>query len=284
FLIDLEGHGREHIGADVDLSRTIGWFTTLFPVRLNLEKGSDPADALKSIKEQLRRIPDRGLSYGVLRYLSEDDRTRATLSSGQRRQVLFNYLGQLDQIVGSSKLFSFADELTGPLHHPQAHRSHLLDILCFVRHGRLQSEWIWDPKQLTRATVGQIAKRFCESLRAITVQCCAPLAGGRTPSDHPLADIDQATLDQLWLRHPRFEDVYPLTPMQRLFFLMHQARPEIGFEQWQFRIEGELNPVKLRRAFEAVIARHPILRTVFPTLGMDTPVQVVLPEVALPWV
>ncbi len=71
-LVDLEGHGREDLFEDVDLSRTVGWFTTLFPIYLQLEEVDRPGETLKSVKEQLRRIPNRGIGYGILRYLNKD--------------------------------------------------------------------------------------------------------------------------------------------------------------------------------------------------------------------
>ena len=282
-LIDLEGHGREDVAADIDLSRTLGWFTTMFPVRLQLNKGLDVTAALKSIKEQLRMVPDRGLSYGLLRYLGDDVAQRTALERAQRPQVLFNYLGQIDQVVNNSKIFKYAEEPTGPWHHPGARRTHLLEILCFVRNGKLEAKWIWDKEQLASATIEQFANGFVDSLRSIVTHCLSPLAGGRTPSDLSSAKLDQRAVDRLWNLYPGFEDAYPLTPMQRLFFVMDSSRPELGFEQWQFRIEGPIVPSQLRQAFEIVIARHTILRTAFLALGIDELLQVVLPRVELPW-
>ena len=283
FLIDLEGHGREDIAADIDLSRTIGWFTTMFPVRLQFQKGLEPAAALKAVKEQVRGIPDRGLSYGLLRYLGEEGAELKALASKRQPELLFNYLGQFDQVVCSSKLFGFADEPTGPCHYGKARRTHELEILCLVANGKLEAKWIWNTKQLSRSTVEQLADGFVKSLRWIIAHCLSPLAGGRTPSDYPLAKLDQRVLDRLWNRYPGLEEVYPLTPMQRLFFVMEASRSEVGFEQWQFRIEGRVAPTQLRMAFEAVIARHAILRTAFPASDTAEPVQVVLRGLALPW-
>ena len=211
FLIELEGHGREEIANDIDLSRTIGWFTTMFPVRLQLQKALDATTALKSIKEQLRKIPDRGLSYGLLRYLGDDRAERKALELAQRPQVLFNYLGQFDQIVSNSKLFRFANEPTGPWHCPRARRTHKLEIVCLILDGKLESRWTSNTERLSRATIEQLAHGFIKSLRRIIAHCLSPLAGGRTPSDYPLANLDQPALDRLWNRYPGFEDVCPLS-------------------------------------------------------------------------
>ncbi len=93
--MDLEGHGREDLFEGVDLSRTAGWFTTIYPVVLRLDAGVGPGEALKAIKEQLRGVPHRGIGYGLLRYLrgGEASERLATLPAAE---VSFNYLGQLD--------------------------------------------------------------------------------------------------------------------------------------------------------------------------------------------
>ena len=144
----------------------------MFPVRLQLNKGLDVTAALKSIKEQLRMVPDRGLSYGLLRYLGDDVGRRNALERAQRPQVLFNYLGQIDQIVNNSKIFKFAEEPTGPWHHPGARPHSLLEILCLVRNGKLEAKWISDGKQLASATIEQFANGFVDSLRLSLRTAC----------------------------------------------------------------------------------------------------------------
>ena len=282
FRIDLEGHGREELFDDVDVSRTVGWFTSLFPVRLELARGAEPGSALKSVKEQLRRIPDRGVSYGLLRYCG-DSATRAALVQAQTPELLFNYLGQLDQIVAGSSLFSFAEESIGSWHSPRAHRSHALDVLCLVRDGQLEVRWTHDPQRHHAETIEGVAQGFIDSLRTIAQHCVSPNAGGRTPSDFPLAVIDQTSLDELWQRYPGLEDVYPLSPIQRLYHVMEGSQAAIGLEPWHFRIEGEVDPARLRDSVEAVVARHPILRTAFVTAHDAEPLQVVLPRAPVPW-
>ena len=283
FRIDMEGHGREDLFDGVDVSRTVGWFTTMFPVRLELQAGLDEGQALKSVKEQLRRIPDRGMSYGLLRYACDDAQARAALSRSPRSQLLFNYLGQFDQVVAGSKLFGFAAESTGPWHSPTSRRTHPLEVLCLVRKGELEVEWIHHPAIHRRETIERVAQDFLAALRAIIAHCLSPSAGGRTPSDFPLAALGQEALDRLWARYPGFEDAYPLSPMQRLFHAMERARADLGFEQWHFRLDGAIDAKFLRRSIEQVMRRHPILRTAFVSEGGAEPLQVVLPQVSLPW-
>ncbi|MGH2709543.1 MAG: condensation domain-containing protein, partial [Actinomycetota bacterium] len=125
-LLDLEGHGREELFEEVDLSRTVGWFTTLFPVRLALET-QEPGEALKSVKEQLRAIPRGGIGYGVLCYMCPDPEVRSALHAQPPAEVCFNYLGQLDAMLSEGSLLGPAREGSGPPHSPLGLRPHLLD-------------------------------------------------------------------------------------------------------------------------------------------------------------
>jgi amino acid adenylation domain-containing protein len=109
---NLEGHGRENLFDDVDISRTVGWFTSIFPVRLELNESGEtwqPGEALKSVKEQLRRIPQRGVGYGILRYLSGDK----TLRSWPEPAMVFNYLGQFDRAVKDRNCCALPVNLVG---------------------------------------------------------------------------------------------------------------------------------------------------------------------------
>ncbi|MFT4115710.1 amino acid adenylation domain-containing protein [Bradyrhizobium sp.] len=283
FLIETEGHGREDIGGNLDLSRTIGWFTSLFPLRLDLPTEKSIEAVLKSVKEQVRKIPDRGLTYGLLRYCSADPTMRASLAYRERPQLLFNYLGQFDQVTRDSALFAFASEPIGRWHAESGCRTHALEVLAQMRSGRLRAEWIFSPKQMGRANVESLASDFIAALRAIVDHCREVNAGGRTPSDLPLLSINQTEIDRLWQLYRGFTDAYPLTPMQRLFYVMEQAGSSVGLEQWQFRIEGKLDPLLLSAAFDQVVARHAILRTGFVSSDGGEPIQIVMPEVVLPW-
>jgi hypothetical protein len=121
-IVDVEGHGREALFEDVDLSRTVGWFTTVSPVRLELRRGAGPGETLEFVKEQRRATPNRGIGYGLLRYLGEDPETVKALSEQLRSEVLFNYLGQLDQMVAGSALFRLPENPLVPTAAPAAAR------------------------------------------------------------------------------------------------------------------------------------------------------------------
>jgi non-ribosomal peptide synthase protein (TIGR01720 family) len=196
-LLDLEGHGREALFDDVDLSRTVGWFTTIFPVWLELAAGMPPEEALKSVKEQLRRIPSRGLGYGVLRYLSGEAAIVQALQAQPQAAVSFNYLGQFGASVVEASPLVLAREACGPTSSPRSPRRHLLDINGSVSDGRLQLAWTYSVELHRSATIAALAQTFIQALQTLIAHCQAPEAGGYTPSDFAKAKLSQRELDKL---------------------------------------------------------------------------------------
>ncbi|WGV25115.1 non-ribosomal peptide synthetase [Halotia branconii] len=195
-LIDLEGHGREDLFEDVDLSRTVGWFTSIFPVLLKLEAQDDLKEVLKSVKEQLRRIPNKGIGYGILRYLSINE-CRHQLQALPKAQVSFNYLGQYDQTQLATLGWKYAQESSGSIHSPQGQRSHLITVDGLVIEGRLKLEWYYSEKFHRRETIEHLVHEYIAALEAIIAHCLSPEAGGYTPSDFPDVEFSQEALDEL---------------------------------------------------------------------------------------
>jgi amino acid adenylation domain-containing protein/non-ribosomal peptide synthase protein (TIGR01720 family) len=170
-LVNLEGHGREEIFDNVNLSRTVGWFTTVFPVFVNLGDASETGDALKLVKEQLRSIPNRGISYGVLRYLTAERAKPLQLQAQPQAEISFNYLGQFDQVFSESSLFTLAKESSGAVNSPRGSRFHLLEINSMVMDGQLQVNWNYSEGIHHRATVESLAQGFMERLRSLITHC-----------------------------------------------------------------------------------------------------------------
>lgn len=194
--INLEGHGREELFADVDLSRTVGWFTTIFPVWLTPEQDG-PGAAIKSVKEQLRQVPRRGIGYGILRYLAQGESSLPAHLSSLTPAISFNYLGQFQAPAQGALLQRLGQEESGPLYSPQGMRPHLLDIVGAVIDGQLQMEWIYNKTIHTESTIGELAHAFKRALSALIAHCQSPQAGGWTPSDFPDAELDQDELEAL---------------------------------------------------------------------------------------
>ena len=276
-LVDVEGHGREDLVAGVDLSRTVGWFTTIYPVRLEWTPGG-PGDALKAVKEQLRGVPEHGVGYGLLRHLRPADELQS------KAEVSFNYLGRFDDAWGAGTLFAPSGLAPGPTRSARQVRSHLIELNGSVSGGRLHVDWLYSEAFHRRATIERLSRRFEESLRGL-VEHCRSGAWGVTPSDFPLAKLDQAALDRVVAGRRQVEDIYPLSPMQEglLFHALESPANALYHEQARYEFEGPLEAGALRLAWERVLERHAILRTRFVGAGLERPVQVVERKVPLPW-
>jgi non-ribosomal peptide synthase protein (TIGR01720 family) len=196
-LVDLESHGREEGLTRADLSRTVGWFTSIFPVLLELDDSTTPEEELKAVKEQLRRVPRGGVGYGLLRYLGGDTEVVERLRALPRAEVSFNYLGQVDRGLPESGPLTPARESAGPTHCPRGIRTHLLGVNGSVSAGRLRLVWTYGAELHRRDTIERLAEGMAEALRTLLSCCRAPGAGGYTPSDFPDANLNQAQLDKL---------------------------------------------------------------------------------------
>jgi amino acid adenylation domain-containing protein/non-ribosomal peptide synthase protein (TIGR01720 family) len=197
--IDLEGHGREDLFETVDLSRTAGWFTAVYPVDVALEDAADLGRAIKGVKEQLRRVPGKGIGYGLLRYLSGDAATVEALRAAPRPQISFNYLGQLDagQETAQQAWLVPLESETGEARSPAGPRSHLLNVDAVVVGGKLHVTWTYPTELYDGATVQRLADGYVDAVRDLIAHCRDPQAGGFTPSDFAMAGLDQDALDAL---------------------------------------------------------------------------------------
>ncbi|MGV4925651.1 non-ribosomal peptide synthase/polyketide synthase [Streptomyces sp. BHT-5-2] len=280
-LIGLEGHGREELFGDVDLSRTVGWFTTMFPVALDLPPHADLATALKSAKEGLRALPRHGLGHGALRRL----RTPAPAGLPAAPQLVFNYLGRQDWSAteDGGLLHAPYGALDGDL-DPAAERPHLIDVIGQVADKRLEFTWSYSANLHRRATVSRLAEETAAELRDILRHCAAPGAGGRTPSDFPLVALDQRTVDRLAGDGRDVTDIYPLTPTQTglVFHALDEPGQGLYVEQATFVLDGVTDPGLLAAAWQQVVDRTPVLRTAVILGDVPTPLQIVHRSVTLP--
>jgi amino acid adenylation domain-containing protein/non-ribosomal peptide synthase protein (TIGR01720 family) len=195
-LVALESHGREEIFEHLDLSRTVGWFTSIFPVLLDLGKSAHPGEALKTIKEQLRSIPNRGIGYGIIRYLSKDIEKVEELQTFAESEVVFNYLGQFDQTFSTSSLFRFVPNLSGLVSSPRNKRSALLEINGLVINNQLQFDWAFSENIHRHSTIEKLAQEYVKALQAIISHCQSSQVKSYTPSDFPELDLSQKGLDR----------------------------------------------------------------------------------------
>ncbi|RFP96423.1 amino acid adenylation domain-containing protein, partial [Pseudomonas putida] len=282
-LVRLEGHGREDLFGGIDLTRTVGWFTSLYPVKLSPQ--ADLASSIKTIKEQLRAVPDKGLGYGVLRYLG-DAASREALAALPEGQIVFNYLGQFDgSFDGEAALFTPAKENDGARQDAEAPLASLLTVNGQVYGGELRLEWTFSQDIHRRETIEQLAQAYQQALAEIIEHCCEGRHRGLTPSDFPLTDLTQAQLDQLPVAVAQIADVYPLSPMQQgmLFHSIYEQGSGNYINQMRVDVDG-LDVQAFRQAWDAALQAHDILRSSFIWQGdLGQAVQVVHKQVTLPF-
>uniref|UniRef100_UPI0035CC84DF condensation domain-containing protein n=1 Tax=uncultured Mycobacterium sp. TaxID=171292 RepID=UPI0035CC84DF len=295
--IDVEGHGRhEELGADIDLSRTVGWFTTKYPVAVRvdaLEWGQVIAGAgalgavIKDAKEQLRALPD-GLGYGVLRYLNPEVEL-----DGSDPVIGFNYLGRLGGAAGeaSAQLWRLCPEgfaLTGAARVLPISLAHTVELNAGTVESdagpQLHATWTWAQSALDQDQVSRLGRLWFEALAGICAHVQAG-GGGLSPSDIVPARLTQQQLDELD-RHYDIADVLPLTPLQQgLLFhanIAHGGGDDVYAVQLDFTITGPLDPHRLRAAVHMVVSRHPQLVARFCD-QFDEPVQIIPADPVAPW-
>ncbi|MEO0373920.1 MAG: amino acid adenylation domain-containing protein, partial [Cyanobacteria bacterium P01_A01_bin.17] len=187
--IDFEGHGRADLG--IDISRTVGWFTTLYPVQFDVSETTELGTALKIIKEKLRQVPDQGLGYGILRYLARDPELQLQAPA----PIRFNYLGQFE--LGAEALFSVDPKSMGPLKGLDNPCTHTLTVDAEITAGQLTVRFGYSQAQYQATTIEAVAASFGRELRSLVTHCLNPNTCGLTPSDFPLAPIRQRQLENL---------------------------------------------------------------------------------------
>ncbi|MGV9868717.1 amino acid adenylation domain-containing protein [Rhodococcus koreensis] len=277
--IRLEGHGREEaVLPGADLSRTVGWFTSIFPIRLDLGDLDldDAGTAVTVVKEQLRAVPDKGIGYGLLRRPGDET-----------GQIAFNYLGRLDNtdsehdwrpVRDGAAVFSSAE--------PSMPVTALIDITAFTSHGALDATFAFPAGAIATEDVRALADLWEQALTALAAVARSPHTSGLTPSDLPLVAVDREDIVEWERDRPGLLDVWPLTPLQS-GLLFHAALAGAEGDPYAMQVilslSGTLDEDRLRSACSAVLAGHANLRTAFVRDGRGVPVQLVLGDVPLRW-
>lgn len=281
-VVDSERHGREGIADELDVSRTVGWFTSTHPVLLDLGPVRDQGAMLRRIKEQLRALPRQGVGWGLLRHVAAA--APQALRAAPRADVAFNYLGQFDASFDRTSIWEPAPESGGANHDPNEPREYPIEITALVTQGSLEFIWSYSPELHRRERIEALAGRLVEALAAIVEHCATAGAGGHTPADFPLARLGQDELDAL-LAAGDVEDLYPLSPLQQGMLFHGLAEPGSGtyLEQFTTTLQGDLDLTAFRAAWRDVLDRHTALRASFHWVGLAEPVQVIHRTVQAEW-
>ena len=288
--IDVEGHGREDLFDDVDVSRTVGWFTTISPVRLPVPPAAALGEGLKEIKELLRQRPRQGIGYGLLR--SSETEAGARLRQAPAAQVSFNHLGAFDG-AGS---FAAAYEAVGSDIGPDNRRPYAIDIVSRVQDGELRMQWTYHEGAHRPQTIERVAQRALEVLDQLASEARCPGLCGYSPSDLPASGLTQPEINELtgqlralpsWQNSDSIrplEDCYPQTPLQQGLWFQSQYAQGQGFYHVQIvlRIEQDLRVDLFSQSWAQVIRRHPILRTSFWETPDREPLQLVWRQIPVP--
>ncbi|RMT86079.1 Pyoverdine sidechain peptide synthetase II, D-Asp-L-Thr component, partial [Pseudomonas amygdali pv. sesami] len=281
-LIQLEGHGREDLFDDTDLSRTVGWFSSLFPIRLTPQIA--PGASLCGIKEQLRAVPSKGIGYGVLRHLGEPS-FRQQLAALPQARVTFNYLGQFDGSFNEQQgaLFVPSADKTGTALCEDGPLGNWLSLNGQVFDGQLQLDWSFSREVYHASTIDTLARRYEQALTTLIDHCTAGHQGV-TPSDFPLARLTQTQLDGLPIAAGEIEDIYPLSPMQQgmLFHSLFDEGAGNYINQMRVSISG-LDVPRFHNAWQSAVNNHEVLRSCFVSQSEQS-LQVVQRQVTLPFV
>ncbi|WP_460726977.1 amino acid adenylation domain-containing protein, partial [Nocardia heshunensis] len=299
-LVRLEGHGREEeVVPGADLSRTVGWFTAIFPVRFDLSGidveaaltgGPAMGRAIKAVKEQLLAVPDKGIGYGLLRYMNSD--TAAQLPKQLPGQVSFNYLGRVNDGDVPEALRGFgwipaADlaDLAGAYDADMPAMAPI-DINAIVVGDKLTANIGYPSTLLGAEEIAEFAALWTSALEAVAQHAESAQAGGHTPSDFGLVHVTQADIDGWERKYGELSQVWPLSALQGgLLFHAQLAATSVDVYTAQavLTLEGRVDADRLRSAAQALLERHEILRTAYVNDASGVPVQVVIDGVKVAW-
>jgi amino acid adenylation domain-containing protein/non-ribosomal peptide synthase protein (TIGR01720 family) len=275
-LIDIERHGRGWGVVDLDLTDTVGWFTSIYPLWLPAV-GTDLAVAVREVKQRQWAVPRNGAGFGLLRY---HPATRDRLVELPLPPIVFNFLGEADAGTGSTEVALCAESLPGARDGGNR-RPHQIAVEAAIVGGRLQVEILYGTAH-DEADVAQL----CELLRDDLVQI--PELGRRAPemwdpSDFPLATLSASAVEKIGTSYPDAVDVYPLTPPQEglLFHSLLDPSKGLYVEQRTWIFSGPLDLDKLQRTWRALVNGYEVFRTAFVWEGVPEPVQVVRAEASL---
>ncbi|MBF0399099.1 MAG: gramicidin biosynthesis protein, partial [Desulfobacterales bacterium] len=254
--ITLEGHGRENIKDTIDLNRTIGWFTTMYPVKLTL--GNDFEESIKNIKEDIRKIPNKGIGYSAIKYYTDNNE----LKKHKLPEILFNYLGQFDSKDEGD--YQFTGEFAGLGVDVTNIDNNILEIngmtiegeISFTVSGRLIDNDLDDLSQSLKRSLENITKHCIEKIENNEIKY--------TPSDFKTVKVSRILLDKLQKEYD-IQEICPANSLQQGFIYHALSYPNDDAYRVQviFDYHNRLDIEKLKKAWELTVKRYPVLRACF---------------------
>ncbi|OOF99291.1 hypothetical protein ASPCADRAFT_163413 [Aspergillus carbonarius ITEM 5010] len=285
-----EGHGREPWDASIDISRTVGWFTTLAPLFVDARKGQEITEMLLLTKSGRRAIPSNGWEYFASRYLHPDGPSYC--KGHAPMEILFNYTGLFQQLERQDALLQLAalpDHDILPL-PPDLPRFAVIDVSATVANGSFNLTFMYPRRMRNQDRVHQWVQTCQSTLEAFPQQlqnhCHVTAAdfGLLSVDDEELQMIVQDVVTRTRAGVSEIEDIYPCSPVQLDIWLSQLKAPGRYWSRLQWLIEAtdkdraQVDINKVKEAWQQVVGRHPILRTILIEDGarQGKPVQVVL--------
>ncbi|MBC9934893.1 non-ribosomal peptide synthetase [Chitinophaga qingshengii] len=269
-LVALEGHGREEVfGDEIDITRTIGWFTNVYPVLLDISGSDELSRNIIAVKEHLHRLPDRGIRYGILKYLSAPEHR---LQEMHQPEISFNYLGTFN-----SKL-ALAEEEPGRQTSGEWVAPYTLDVRGLILDKSLSVAIEYNTTQYDEVTMENLVQCYKHCLLEIIGLCMQQQQRVLSPVDLTYQHIAMDVLEQTAARY-NIEDIYPLSPLQAgMMFLSEQHAEDAYYRQVYYELEGNLQEKHIAKTVHLLFLRHDMLRTMFSTRLADIPLQIVLKD------
>ena len=275
-VIAMEGHGREELFNDISITRTIGWFTSIYPVWIDVDRSYDLPYHIRKTKETLHRVPNKGIGYGILKHMAGVE-IRKRVSLDTQPDILFNYLGQFNDHKENTE-FSIANESSQYDISDQRRLQNIIDVSGMIYSGRLTLSISYSKKQFAPETIQTVIDSFKNSLIQIIDHCCNTKIPVPTPSDFTYKDLSLDQLDAIMHEVTgEIQDIYPLSPVQEgiLFHMLHENSAAYH-HQLTYRIHGSIDVALVRSTLEILVRQYSILRTIFIFENTVKPLQIVL--------
>ncbi|WP_299188228.1 non-ribosomal peptide synthetase [uncultured Aquimarina sp.] len=272
-VIKMEGHGREEIINNIDISRTVGWFTSVYPFVLDLSNVDSNKNGLIKVKEDLRRIPNKGIGYGMLKYLTSGLKSSITPS------IIFNYLGDFGSKAGNSNdsLFDYANEDIGRSVDAKNGTDVLLDVSGMMVTNQLTMSIRFPKAIYHQETIDLLIEAYKKQLVSLIEDLSIDDSKNITPSDLTVKGLGFNELKNIQLKGD-VEDVYELSPLQQgmYYHWLTEKSTSMYFEQVSYGIKyNALDVTSIRQAYDGLVNRHGILRTSFTNDFAGKPLQIV---------
>lgn len=274
----MESHGRQEFDDRVDVTRTVGWFTTQYPLVFTRVDEEDYAELIKQTKETLRAVPNGGFDYAVLRYMHSNPNVRRSLALEREPEILLNYVGHMERQRQHHGVLEVVDGELGKNIDPRNPPTHPLTMTAAFDDEQLALELVFDPAYLARSDVVVLAEQCRNQLQKMAEFCCAQTRTYHTPSDFPLMEISSTLVDQLDQQFPWLSDLWPLTKSQQGMFFGTLANDRSAFvEQMVVEVRGDLDTERLAHAWKEVQRANSLLTARIALVG-DEPCFVIARE------